>query len=48
MAGNKEARKVYNSYRRFRDESLQTMAVAEQSYLNVRRAKVAEAQHESW
>ena len=36
VAGNKEARKVYNSYRRFRDESLQTMAVAEQSYLNVR------------
>jgi len=36
VADNSEARKVYESYRKFRDESVEYMAVAEQSYMNVR------------
>ena len=36
VADNKDARKVYDSYRGFRDQSLQSMTVAEQSYMNVR------------
>tara|TARA_Y100001001_G_scaffold133191_1_gene133312 strand:- start:1920 stop:2732 length:813 start_codon:yes stop_codon:yes gene_type:complete len=36
VADNKDARKVYQSYRKFRDESINTMAIAEQPYLNIR------------
>ncbi len=36
VADNKEARKVYDSYRTFRDQSVNYQAVAEQPYMNVR------------